>query len=163
MDAALISYRFNADLARRLVADLNDDQMVAQPASMSNHPAWTLGHLAYASDNAVVMLGGTREYSDKWKIQFAQCSQPVSNKEAYPDKQKLLEHYDRQHDRVARALGQSSTESLNAATPDRRAGELFPTARDYLVFLLATHEATHLGQLIIWRRLCDLPRVSHDA
>ena len=40
----------NVDYARRLVDDLAEDQMAAQPAPGMNHAAWVLGQLAYVFD-----------------------------------------------------------------------------------------------------------------
>ena len=45
IEEILNSYRISVDRVRVLVADLNEDQMVQQVASLPNHPAWTIGHL----------------------------------------------------------------------------------------------------------------------
>ena len=47
----------NLGFAKRLVGDLSDDQMCAQPHGVVNHPAWSLGHLAVAADAAVPRSG----------------------------------------------------------------------------------------------------------
>ena len=50
-------YRFNLNVAARLVGDLTPQQMVEQPAGVVNHPAWSLGHLAMTSNRLAGMFG----------------------------------------------------------------------------------------------------------
>ena len=49
IDGYLFAWKKNKDYGANLVADLSEEQMVAQPASdpdaPSNHPAWVLSHL----------------------------------------------------------------------------------------------------------------------
>jgi hypothetical protein len=42
----LNSLALNLDFLRRMVADLDDNQMVGQVGGVVNHPAWTLGHVS---------------------------------------------------------------------------------------------------------------------
>ena len=44
----LNSYVIALDSGRRMLADLRDDQWVAQPIEGMNHPAWIVGHLVYS-------------------------------------------------------------------------------------------------------------------
>ena len=50
-------YRFNLNVASRLVGDLSPQQMVEQPAGVVNHPAWSLGHLCMTADRLAGLLG----------------------------------------------------------------------------------------------------------
>src|SRR5215207_9432721 len=52
-------HTLNLGITRRLVSDLTDDQMCAQPHGVVNHPAWSIGHLTVAADAAGRLLGLT--------------------------------------------------------------------------------------------------------
>ena len=45
------TWNLNLGYAKRLVADIPDDQMAFQPAAHMNHAAWVLGHLACTADS----------------------------------------------------------------------------------------------------------------
>ena len=53
----LHAWNLNLGYAKRLVADLPDNQMVFQPAPHMNHAAWVLGHLACTADMLGAMIG----------------------------------------------------------------------------------------------------------
>jgi hypothetical protein len=59
----------NLGYARKLVADLSDDQMTTQPLStcVLNHAAFVIGHLAWVCDFGVTLLGETAAIDPKWR------------------------------------------------------------------------------------------------
>ena len=64
-------YRFNLNVAARLVGDLTPQQMVEQPAGVVNHPAWSLGHLAMTADRLAGMFGLESQAPEGWAQIFA--------------------------------------------------------------------------------------------
>ncbi len=60
MEALRPVYDFNLFYAQRLVADLQEHELCSQPIEgiVMNHPAFIIGHLAWANDNGISILGG---------------------------------------------------------------------------------------------------------
>ena len=151
----LFVYRMNLKRAELLVDDLTDEQMVAQPSGLINHPAWTLGHLAATSDTLAGMLGLPSIFPDTWKEACRMGSVPSGNAADFPGKTELLEQLHAQHERVSEAMAEADGESLAQPTP-ARLRERFPTVGDFATALMTMHEGHHLGQVAAWRRAMGL-------
>ena len=160
IDLVLPSYNFNLVYAQKLVADVPDEQMCAQPVPgrVMNHPAFVLGHLAWASENGVKLLGEESAGAAEWRELFGTGATPLSDRSRYPAKAALLQRLEEAHARLAAALGKATHAALDQPAPERMRGR-FPTVRHMLVGLTTSHEAAHLGQLSAWRRALGLPSV----
>jgi hypothetical protein len=139
--------------AARLVADIPDERLADQPLPniTMNHAAWTLGHLAWAFDNGVGMLGGPKKL-DAWKATVGQGSIPVSDRSKYPPKEELLAALKDSQTRALEALLAAKPETLAAPATPERMRHIFPTQGSAIVGLFSTHQGNHLGQLSAWRR-----------
>lgn len=151
----LFVYGMNLKRAGRLVDDLTEEQMVAQPSGVINHPAWTLGHLGATSDALAGMLGLPSTFPDAWREACRMGSIPSGEAADYPGKAELLEQLRAQHQRVAEAVAAVDDERLQQPTPPRLR-ERFPTIGDFAAALMTMHEGHHLGQLAAWRRALGL-------
>jgi hypothetical protein len=160
-EQALDIYRFNFGYAHKLMAELPDEQLCAQPVpgQQLNHAAFTIGHLAWASDAAQRYGGREPQLPTTWAEQFARGSQLRNDRASYPSKAELLEAYAESH---------ASLEATVAVVPARvlamRAPEalrtIYPTVGHLLLGLMTVHEGIHLGQLSAWRRAMGFPSVS---
>ena len=151
----LFVYGMNLRRAELLVDDLTDEQMVAQPSGVINHPAWTLGHLGVTSDALAGMLGLPSTFPDTWKEACRMGSIPSGNAADFPGKVELLEQLRAQHERVSEAMAAVDAERLQQPTPPRLR-ERFPTVGDFAAALMTMHEGHHLGQVAAWRRAMGL-------
>lgn len=152
----LFTYRFNLDRARTLVGDLSEEQMARQPRGLVNHPAWTLGHLAAASNQLAKMLGLESTFPAAWGDAFKSGGVPGGEGAGFPAKDELLAELARQHERVAGALAAADPALLAREHPNEGVRKRFPTVGDYAVFLISSHEGSHLGQIAAWRRAMGL-------
>ena len=148
----------NLDYARRLVADLPQDQMAVQPQPAMNHPAWVLGHLARTTDFAASFFGVAPAVPKAWEELFKGGSKPTSTA-AYPDKATLLQTLEGGHARVAEALRKAGPAALEQPPSNPKLCTRFPTTAHAVVHILIAHENMHLGQLSAWRRVQGLPAV----
>jgi uncharacterized damage-inducible protein DinB len=160
LELAIPIYSFHLKYAQKLVADLPDDQMCAQPVAgrVMNHAAFTLGHLAWASDAAIRYLGSEPQAPAEWKDLVGMGAQPQADRSKYPSKEALLQALEGAHTRLVAALPKLTPEILAQPAPERMRNR-FPTVGHLLLGLMTAHEATHLGQLSAWRRALGLPSV----
>ncbi|HVZ94039.1 MAG TPA: DinB family protein [Phycisphaerales bacterium] len=159
--AVMITWGRNRDYAARLVGDLSDAQMTAQPVAgvTMNHPAWILAHLTVYNPIAAAMLRGT-PFEDPIDHRYGQKSKVVNDPREYPAREALIAEYLRTHDDVREALEAAGDVALAAETPLTRWREKHPRVGDMIVTLLVKHESGHLGQLSAWRRAMGLPGVA---
>src|SRR6516165_6172450 len=90
LDNAIQVNLFLMQLCGTLVRDIADERLAEQPHASVNHPAWILGHLAWAADGALAMLGAPKRLPDEWKTLFAAGSKPSTARAVYPSKDELL-------------------------------------------------------------------------
>ena len=157
LDLLLPAYNFALFYANKLVADVPDNQMTGQPVTgrVLNHAAWTLGHLAWANDNALDLIGEPRTLS-AWTETMGVGSKPVADRAAYPLKVDLLAALTDAHARMIAALRTVDPAKLAAPGPERMR-QMFPTVGHMLAGLITSHESAHLGQLSAWRRAMGFP------
>jgi hypothetical protein len=160
LDLVLPTYNFTLMYAQKLVADVPDEQLCAQPLAdrVLNHPAFVLGHLAWANNNGVIILGQPSGLPEGWKELFGFGAKPLSDRSRYPSKAELLKTLEEAHARLADALSKATPEMLAQPAPERMRNR-YPTVGQMLLGLMTAHEASHLGQLSAWRRAMGYPSV----
>jgi len=156
-------YDFALGYAQKLVADLADDQMCAQPVAgrMMNHPAFLLGHLALVHDSRAGVLSGDPAGTallPEWKELFSMGAKPLADRSRYPSKAELLKALEAAHGRLAAAVAATAPEKLAEPAPEPMRAR-FPTLGHMLLGLMTSHYSSHLGQLSAWRRAMGLPSV----
>ena len=152
----LFTYKFNLGHLESQVKDLTDEQMVQQPHGVVNHPAWTLCHLASASNHTGVALGLESTFPAEWEEAAKTGGEPSPDASKYPSKDALLAELKKQHERVAAAVAAADPAVFAKEFPDEGTRKHFPTIGDFVEYLLAAHEAGHIGQLAAWRRALGL-------
>jgi uncharacterized damage-inducible protein DinB len=134
-----------------LVDDVSDRLMTTQFPGVPNHPAWQLGHLAWATDNFTELLGGTKILNEAWRLQYGRDSKPGADPGQYPSKEELVRIYDDRRAAFLDALDRTTPERFMSANPNPRLAGILPTTGHMVVFGMLTHESVHLGQLAVWR------------
>ena len=155
----LHAWNLNLGYAKRLVADLPDNQMAFQPAPHMNHAAWVLGHLACTADMLGAMIGAKPVCPPEWTSLFDWTSTTSSDASLYPTKAVLLKALEDAHASIAAALPSVPESRWTDPTPIEEVRGFLPTLGDCFVFVMAAHENMHLGQLSAWRRVQGLGRV----
>lgn len=157
----LITWRRNGAYALRLVGDLSDEQMLAQPVPgvVMNHPAWILSHLNVYAPLAAAMVRG-EAFQDPLEARYGQKSSVSADPAEYAPRQRLIDEYRRLHEDAERAVVEADPRVFLEANPLARWREMHPTIGAMAVTLLVKHESAHLGQLSAWRRAMGLGRVS---
>jgi len=151
----LFTYQFNLQNAKHLVEDLTDEQMVQQPGGLVNHPAWTLGHLASASNMLAKSFGLESTFPADWEKPFKTGGTPSADGTTFPSKVEILAELSTQHDRVAEVI-KSAEPALFKKESGEGLREHFPTIGDFAVFVMSAHEGSHIGQIAAWRRAMRL-------
>ena len=162
IDGYLFAWKKNLDYAPKLVADLSDEQMVAQPGSgdnaPANHPAWVLSHLnVYLPVMASIIKG--EEFQDPKEHEFGMTSKPQSSRDVYASTEELLQTFVAGHEQVAELLGNADDSVFATPIKLARWEKVMPTASYALPYLMFNHENGHLGQVTAWRRIQGLPSV----
>lgn len=158
-ELALPHFALNLAYAKRLVADLSEEQFVAQPVDgrTLNHPAFIIGHLAFVCDVGATLLG-LPAVLPTWRETLGNTGTPLPDRSAYPSNAELVGALETAHTRLVEAARAAKPEVLNAPPPERFLAR-FPTVAAVMLHMLTNHQSVHLGQLSAWRRACGLPAV----
>lgn len=152
----------NSDYGQKLVADLSEIQMIAQPEWLAgppmNHPAWILSHLnVYLPVIAAVIEN--REFDDPKGHEFGMHSAPQGTRGVYATRADLIGTFVEGHARVRDLLESATDAVFDNPVRLERWKPSFGSAAILLPYLMLNHENGHLGQLSAWRRAMGLSPV----
>jgi len=133
---------------RQSVADLSDEELVAQPAGVPNHAMWTLGHVTFSCQGIAGELGVEPWLPADWEATFGYGSTPSADLARYPTKAEMLAQLAGAANRLREALLAADESVLKQSVPD----EALPTMGHILLQVVVAHTAYHAGQLTVWRR-----------
>lgn len=153
------TWSLNLGYAKRLIADIPEENMALQPAPGMNHAAWVIGHLACTADMLGGMIGQKPVCPLEWASLFDWSSSPTSAASRYPSKATLMNSLEDAHAQIAGALPSVPESRWSEITPLEAVRGFLPTLGDCFVFVMAAHENMHLGQLSVWRRVQGMGRV----
>jgi hypothetical protein len=156
LDGAIQVNTFLLQYCRSLVRDIADERLTEQPMVGVNHPAWILGHLAWAADGTLEKLGGKRALPAEWPDLFKAGSKPSATRGLYPGKDDLLRALEQSYEHLRQRAATATPDQLSRPTTSPRAKEALPTLKEMLAFLLTGHVGVHVGQLSSWRRMIGL-------
>ena len=159
-EVALFYWPEIRDYALRLVDDLAQDDMIAQPVSgvVMNHPSWILSHLAVYAPMCANMFRGVPA-DDPLHSPYGRDSRPKPDGGAYLPKDKLVAAFRDGYNDAADALRVMDPARLGEPTPIERFLPRFPTIGHLPIQFLVKHTSLHLGQLSAWRRAGGRPPV----
>lgn len=159
LDFLMPMFQFNAMFIQKLVEDIPDDRLAVQPVpgQLMNHGAFLLGHLAWASDNGIRLLGGEPQLAHL-KDSVGMGAKPLPDRALYPSKQELLRLLMDARNRSLEAIKAAPAIVLDQPAPERMR-QRFPTVRTMVFSLMTSHESFHVGQLSAWRRAMGFPSV----
>src|SRR5262245_31981952 len=157
IEPVLHSFGYCLDFLAEQVADVSEDDMVAQPDRITNHPAWVIGHLAFACQLLGSVIGLDSWLPSGWGRRFGLGSSAVPDPGAFESKEQLLVTLRDSQSRLADAVRKLNDTELDQPFPDESYRDVFPTVRHALTQVLVGHTANHIGQLSVWRRAMGLP------
>src|SRR5215467_4036024 len=132
----LHSFAYGLDFLREQVADVADADMVAQPNGIRNHPAWVLGHLAFACQLLGGAVGLKPWLPENWGARFGPESNPVADPNVYEPKDKLLTILRDAQSQLTSAIEKLSDQELDVPFPVESYRYVFPTIRHALTQVL---------------------------
>lgn len=145
---------------RDSVADLSDEEMVAQPPGVPNHAAWTIGHIIHSCQAIAGELGVAAWLAADWESRFGYGSSPTAVAAQYPSKAALAALLDDSSCRLRNALLALDDAALAQPLPDAAMRAMLPTKGHAILQIVVAHTAYHAGQLAVWRRAIGRPPVS---
>lgn len=157
-DRELLLYAFLLDYIRASVADISEDEMTLQATPGTNPPVWILGHLALATDYALKTLGQSAQCPRAWHLSFGPGSTPLADQKVTVTKAELLAAIEKGHELVSAAA--AAADPARMSEPHAVAilkQSKIQTNGDLVAHLMTTHEAMHIGQLSVWRRVTGRP------
>ena len=162
MKPVVHSFCYALDFLREQVADVGATDMATQPPGIKNHPAWIVGHLAFACELLGGVIGIPAWLPADWAPRFGSGSRPVADVTAYETKETLLAILNDAQSRVVNAVKQLTDAQLDQPFPDPAYRDVFPTVRHALTQVLVGHTALHVGQLSVWRHAMGFPALGRS-
>lgn len=156
MDSVLHSFGYSLDFLREQVADVADRHLAVIPTGFSNHPAWTIGHIAFACQMLGAVAGVGTFLPVDWGERHGPGSLPSEDRSKYGSKDDLLAALQLGQERITTALRGLDDAALDKVFPVPAYREVFPTVRHAFTQVLVGHTSFHVGQVSVWRRMMKL-------
>ncbi len=143
-------------LTERAVADLEDSHCALEPAPGVKTAGWLLGHLAVTGDFARRLCGRPPLCPREWRSAFNPGSHPSHSARDYPSMSQLREALLAVYTDLCSAVPTIDPTAVAVPNPYEPTRAGFPTAGEFIGYLLTGHLAYHLGQLMTWRAAAGL-------
>lgn len=162
MSDATASLKAQLDLHTRLfnnvLEGVNDTDANTRNSEQINHIKWVAGHLLNSRVSSLSKVTGL-PHDDSYIAQFARGSalEPGAN---YPPLSQIIGKWNETASGLSNALAHVPDEVLAAPSPSK-APIADDTVRGLLSFLLS-HEAYHIGQLSILRKLAGKTAMAYN-
>ena len=149
---------FNRGYLNGLLADMPLERLDDQLADGLHSVRWILAHLAIVSDYGLKQLDLPFVCPMTWHVAYGPSSQAGTSDRIKPTYEELMATIEQGYSALCNALRSADEERL--AVPhevELLKSTNLRTKADLVSHILATHFATHLGQLSTLRRLMGLP------
>jgi hypothetical protein len=117
---------------------------------------WLIGHLAVTGDFARRLCGAIPICPLEWRARFNPGSHPSNNPADYPPMSDLCQTFREVYGDLCALASNTDSAALSIPNPYEPARADFPTAGDFVAYLMASHLPYHLGQLSAWRAAAGL-------
>jgi uncharacterized damage-inducible protein DinB len=145
---------FNRGYLQLLMADISDEQLDHQPADGLHSIRWILAHLAVVSDYGFKLLGQPLRCPLAWHAAYGPTSAAGTARVVRPSRDDLLLAIEKGYAALCEALKSVAPGILDGPHEvELLKNSNLKSKADLTAHILATHFATHLGQLSTLRRL----------
>ncbi|MGQ0640465.1 MAG: DinB family protein [Gemmatimonadaceae bacterium] len=162
MRRSVAQCHFLMAMAQPILAGLDDSHLALKPQPESKTAGWLIGHLAVTGDFGRRLCGRVPLCPVEWRAAFNPGSQPSTERTSYPPMATLQDAFRAVYADLAAAALNADPSTLAAINPFTPARAAYPTAGDFVGYLLAGHLAYHLGQLSGWRAAAGLSPVQRS-
>jgi uncharacterized damage-inducible protein DinB len=155
-DTAIASLKFSRSILTKLIEDVPEDKMTAQPYPGANHVLWIMGHLASADDAFLADLDGReRVLPAQWKDLFGMGSEPTDDPAKYPSPDEVRAAMEERREAVYEWIGGLTADRLAQPLPEP--WTKFSPNHALFINTISDHEAFHVGQISAVRRALGMP------
>ena len=150
MDSSVAQCRHVLSIAAPIVAGLGDSHLALEPHPGIKTAGWLIGHLSVTGDFGRRLCGRPALCPKEWRARFNPGTHPSDQAGDYPPMHQLREAFDAVYRDLCEAATSADRSVLAVENPFEPARSAFPTAGDFVQYLLAGHLAYHVGQLVAW-------------
>ena len=151
MDKATLAMLFEATHSRLHlnVEGITHSDSLFYPLHGGNCPNWVLGHIVWSRNSVLGLLGEAPVWNEQVASRYQRGSEPFADASEAQPLEEILAAFDDSQDTILTALKRTTEPAL--AAPHKQG-----TVGQRLAFLHC-HEAYHIGQLGLLRRLLGKP------
>lgn len=159
MDTPAAQCRHLISLAAAALKDLDDGHRALEPNHGVKTAGWLVGHLSVTGDFGRKLCGRPPICPREWRALFNPGTHPSHDLGSYPSMTALRDAFHAVYSDLAESAP-SAAAGLDGPNPFAPARGAFPTAGEFLAYLMTGHLAYHLGQLVAWRGAAGVGRGS---
>ncbi|MFC1572188.1 DinB family protein [Candidatus Eisenbacteria bacterium] len=148
-DALARLFGINAQVIEANTEGMTDEESLLQPVPGGNCANWVLGHIVATRNSVMKLIGEDPVWNEEQASVYRRGADPLTDAARATSFKQMLNDMRASQQKLTKRLGEMSGDELAAAAEDDTvAGQLA---------ILHFHEAYHIGQLGLIRRLAGKP------
>jgi hypothetical protein len=159
MKTSIDQCRFHLARAKTIIGTLNDSHLAFEPQPGAKTAGWLIGHLAVTGDFARRLCGAQPLCPREWRAAFNPGSHPSGDVADYPPMDTLRETFVKVYSDLCEIAANADAALLSIPNPYEPSRADFATAGDFIAYLMSSHLAYHLGQLVGWCAAAGIGRI----
>ena len=163
MNAHVTQCRFLLTVAERALAGLGDEHRALEPQPGAKTAGWLIGHLSVTADFGRRLCGRKPICPKEWRAAYNPGTTPSTRSADYPPMATLVAMMRSVYEDLCEAALAADAQTLAGPNTFEPARAAYPTARDFVQYMITGHLAYHLGQLVAWRAAAGLGRTTPDG
>ena len=154
--------RYLLGTAEPMLDGLGASHLALEPIAGNKSAGWILGHLTITGDFARRLCGRPPICPKEWRSLFSPGTTSGGiTAESYPRMADMRRVFLEVYRDLPDALLNADAALLGTPNPFEPARPAFPTAREFVPYIMTGHLGYHLGQLGDWRRAAGLGHKSN--
>lgn len=146
--------------AEEMLNGLNDSHAALEPTPGNKSAGWLLGHLCITGDFARRLCGGKPIAPTEWRDMFRPGTHSGAI-QSYPPMDELCTKFRQIYADLSDLYAAVDQSTLTTPNPFEAARPGFPTAAEFVPYLMTGHLGYHVAQLGDWRRAAGLGHKGH--
>ncbi len=157
LDSLLYQFNISDFVVRKITEGMSHETSMVQPQVAGNCANWVMGHIVLSRLSGIEMLGGEPPYPKEKFERYKQGTSPLTDDADAIPFAELMTCYRDTHAVLMDSLQSATEDQLQAAAPFSPTNNPDDTIGSLLAGLVY-HEAYHVGQIALQRRVAGLPR-----
>ena len=148
---------FSIHYFKKLVQNIPEDKIYEKQVEGINSAGWIMGHLCAEATDLFTIFPPPIKMDYTWLMKFHNTAPKLQITKELPSKTEMLKVFDEFYDYLQKLYLNLTDEEMNKPCPGNILPKHFKSMSGSFHHHLTTHIFVHCGNLVVWKKLMNLP------